>query len=123
MQLQNQKGETYISAYQFFQTQVDSTGYTIKQFQCENGLGEQNIKNFQFDLMTCSTTCKPCLLYVHHEDGVAEHVMHTVTDMAWAMMIDVQTSMQFKGDEVNATVYLHERLPNDGMITNDSDWY
>ena len=38
--LPNKKAETCTSAYQSFQARVDSMGYEIKRFWCDNGRGE-----------------------------------------------------------------------------------
>jgi len=44
--LPNEKAETCTSAYQSFQARVDSMGYEIKQFRCDNGQGEYDNKTF-----------------------------------------------------------------------------
>jgi hypothetical protein len=43
--------------------------------------------------------------------------------MAQAMMIDFQASIQFGGEAVNTTVYLHQRSPNEGLKRNDREGY
>jgi hypothetical protein len=70
--LPNNKAETYTSAYQAFQTQVDSMGYEIKRFRCDNGLGQYDNMTFQYVLAARSTTYEPCPPYAHHRHSVAE---------------------------------------------------
>jgi len=42
-------------------------------------------------------------------------MIRTVTEKARAMMIDSQAPVQFWGEAVNTAVYLHQRLPNEGL--------
>jgi len=67
------------SAYQSVQARVDSMGYEVKQFQCDNGRGEYGNKTFRLVLAACGTTYRPCLPYPHHMNGVAERMVQTIT--------------------------------------------
>jgi len=96
----NKKAKTCTSAYQSFQAQVDSMGYEIRRFRCDNGWAEYDNKN-----------------------SVAERMICTITEKAWAMMIDSQAPIQFWGEAVNTAVYLHQRSPNEGLNRNDHDGY
>jgi len=70
--LPNKKVETCTSAYQSFQARVDSMGYEIKRFWCDNGRGEYDNKTFRYVLAARSTTYEPRPPYAHHKNGVAE---------------------------------------------------
>jgi len=50
-------------------------------------------------------------------------MIHPITEMALAMMIDSQTPIQFWGEAVNTAVYLHQRSPNEGFRRNDRNGY
>jgi len=121
--LPNKQAETCTSAYQSFQAPVDSLGYEIKRFRCDNGQGEYDNKTFRYVLMARGTTHEPCPPYAHHKNGVAERMIRTITENAQVMMIDSQAPVQFWGGAVNTTVYLHQRSPNEGLKRNDRDGY
>jgi len=95
------------STYQSFQARVESMGYEIKQFRCDNGMGEYDNKNFQYALAACGTAIEPCPPYAHNKNGVAEWMIHSITEKAWAMMINSQAPIQFWGETVNTAVNLH----------------
>jgi len=121
--LPNMKAKTCTSAYQSFQARVDSMGYEIMRFRCDNGWGEYDNKTFRYVLVARGTTYEPCPPYAHHKNGVAERMIRTITEKAWAMIIDFQAPIQFWGEAVNTTVYLHQRSPNKGLKRNDLDGY
>jgi len=98
--LPNKKAETCTSAYQSFQARVDSMGYEIKRFRCDNGRGEYDNKTFRYVLAARGTTYEPCPPYAHHKNGVAECMIHTITEKARAMMIDSQAPVQFWGEGI-----------------------
>jgi hypothetical protein len=54
--LPNKKSKTSISAYQTFQARVDSMGYEIKRFRCDNVWGVHNNTTFQYVLAARGTT-------------------------------------------------------------------
>jgi len=94
-------------------------GYEIKWLQCDNGWGECDKKSFQYVLVAHGSTYEPCPPYTRHKKGVAERMIHTVTEKARAMMIDTQPSIQLWGEAVNTAVYLHQRSPNEGLKRKD----
>jgi len=98
-------------------------GYEIKRFWCENGRGEYDNKTFRYVLAARGTTYEPCPPYPHHKNGVAEHMIRTITEKARAMMIDSQAPVQFWGEAINTAVYLHQRSPNEGLKGTDLDGY
>ena len=53
------EGKTCTSPYQSFQARVESMGYEIKRFRCDNGWGEYDNKTFQYVLTARSTTYEP----------------------------------------------------------------
>jgi len=92
--LPNKKAETCTSAYQSFQAQVDSMGYEIKQFRCDNGQGEYDNKTFRYVLAARGTAYEPAPPYAHHKNGVAEPMIRTITENAQATMINSQAPIQ-----------------------------
>jgi len=115
--------ETCTSAYQSFQARVDSMGYEINQFRCDNGLGEYDIKTFRYVLAARGTTYEPFPPYAHHMNGLAEGVIRKITEKARAMISDSQAPIQVWGEAVNTAVYLYQRSPNDGLKRSDGDGF
>jgi len=113
--LPNKKAETCTATNQSFQARVDSMGYEIKLFRCDNGRGESDNKIFRYVLAARGTTYESCSPEAHHENGVAERLICTITENAWAIMIDSQAPIQFWGEAVNTAVYLHQRSPNEAL--------
>jgi len=98
-------------------------GYEIKRFRCDNGRGEYDNNTFRYVLAARGTTYEPCPPYTHHKNGVAERMIHTITEKACAMMIDSQAPIQFWGEAVNTAVYFHQRSPNEGLKRSDRNGY
>jgi len=99
-------------------------GYEIKRIRCDDGWGEYDNETFQYVLTARGTTYEPCPPYAHHENGVAQRMIRTITEMARAMMIDSHVPVQFWGEAVNTAVYLHQRSLNEGLKRkNDRDGY
>jgi len=120
----SQNANTCNSTYQSFQARVDSMGYQIKRFRCINGRREYDNMTFRYVLATCSTPSEPCLAYAHHQNGVAECMICTITDMARAMTIHSQAAVHFWGEAVNTTVYVNQRSPYKGLKRQtDRDGY
>jgi len=94
-QLTNKKGKSCTSAYQSFQAQVDSMGYEIKRFQCDNGWGEYSNETFRYVLVAHGITYKLFPPYAHPKNGVAKRMIRTITEKAKAMINDSQAPVQF----------------------------
>ena len=80
--LPNKKAEICTSAYQSVQARVDSMGYEIMRFWCDNGQGEWYNKTFRYVLAARGMTYKPCPPYAHHKNGVAERMIRKITQKA-----------------------------------------
>jgi len=119
----NKKSMTCTYAYQSVQAQVDSIGYEVKRFRCDNGRGEYDNKTLESVLAARCTIYKPCPPYAHCNKSVSERKIRTITETALAMMIDSQGPIQFRGEAVNTAVYLHQRSPNEGLKRHDRDSY
>jgi hypothetical protein len=119
--LPDKKQETCIAAYQHFQAKVDAynKGYKIKRFRCDNGRGEFDNKLFRILLASRGTALEFCPPYAHHKNGVAERMVRTITEKARAMILDSQAPHEFWGEAVNTAVYLHQRMPNEGLTKRD----
>jgi len=50
-------------------------------------------------------------------------MIRTLNETAQAMMIDSQAPMQFWGEAVNTTVYLHQSSLNEGLRRSDRDGF
>jgi len=118
--LPDKKQVTCIAAYQHYQAKVDTRGYKIKFFRCDNGRGEFENQPFQILFATHGTALKLCPPYAHHKNGVTERMIHTITEKAKAMILDSQAPLEFWGEAINNAVYLHQRLPNKGLTKRDN---
>jgi len=121
--LPNQRAMTCASPSQTFPGQVDSMGHEIQGFQGYNGRGEYDNKTFQYVLAAHGSPYDPCGLFTHHKNGVAQCMICTITERAPAIMIDSQPPVQFWGETVNATVYLHQSSLNEVLKKNYCDGY
>jgi len=61
--------------------------------------------------------------YTQQKNGIAEHMIRTITEKARAKMIDSQAPIQFWGEAVNTAVNLHQKSPNEGLKRSDCDGY
>jgi transposase InsO family protein len=113
--LNNKRSETCTLAFQLFQTKVDNIGYTIKRFRCDNGSGEYNNQLFCSILASRGIRYEPSPPYTQHENGVAEHMIGTITKKARAMMLDSQVPIQFWAEAVRTATYLHARISNGAL--------
>ena len=93
--LPNKKAKTCTSAYQSFQVRVDSMGYEIKRFRCDNGRGEYDNKTFRYVLAAGSATYHPCCPYMLHQYAVAECMIRTINEKARAVIIYFQCPVKF----------------------------
>jgi len=101
--LPDQKQETSIAAYQHYKVKVDTRGYNIKCFRCDNGTGEYDNKLFQGLLAACGTAHEFCSLYAHHENGVAGRMIRTITERARAIISNSQAPLEFWEEVGNAS--------------------
>ena len=46
-------------------------------------------------------------------------MIRTITEKARAMILDSQVPLEFWGEATNIAVYLHQRLPNEGLTKRD----
>jgi len=113
------KTKTCSSAYKSLQGRVDSMGYEVKQFQCDNGREVYDNKIFRRVLTACGTTYEPCPRFTHHKNGVAKLMIQTITGKARSMMIDSHEPLFSWGEAVNTAVYLHQQTPNEGLTKRD----
>jgi hypothetical protein len=70
--LRNKTAETCTSAYKSSQARVDSMGYEIIRFRCDNGLREYDNQTFRCVLAARGKMYEPCRPYTHHMNGVDE---------------------------------------------------
>jgi hypothetical protein len=48
-------------------------------------------------------------------NGVAERMISTITEKAWAIRIDSQAPIQFWGESVNTALHFYQRSPYEGL--------
>jgi hypothetical protein len=108
-----------MAAYQHYQAKVDARGYNIKRFRCDNGTGDYDNRLFRMLLATCDTALECCPPYAHHKNGVTERIIRMITEKARAMIPDSLAPLEFWGEAINTAVYLHQRMPNNGLTKRD----
>jgi hypothetical protein len=121
--LPNNNAVTCTSTYQIFHARVDSMGYKIKQYQCDNRRAEYHNNTFRYVLAASGTTYEPYPPHAHHKNDVAEQIITKITAKARAIMIDSHAHIQISRDAVNTVVYLNQRSPNEGFNRNDRNGY
>jgi hypothetical protein len=110
--LKDKKAETCIEAFQHFQAKLDSWGYDIKQFRCDNGRGEYNNQFFRGLLATRGISYEPAPPYIQYKNGVAERTIGVLTKKARAMMQDAKVPAKFWSEAIRTATYLHARTPS-----------
>jgi hypothetical protein len=86
--LLDKRAESCISAFQSFKARIESWGYTIKRFRCDNGRGEYDNTLFRRILAGSGVSFEPSPPYTQHKNGVAERMIGTLTEKARAMMLE-----------------------------------
>jgi len=104
--------ESCISAFQSFKARIESWGYTIKRFRCDNGRGEYDNTLFRRILAGSGISFEPLPPYTQHKNGIAEQMIGTLTEKARAMMLDFQAPKQFWAEAIRTASYLHARTPS-----------
>jgi hypothetical protein len=84
--LLDKRAESCISAFQSFKARIESWGYTIKRFRCDNRRGEYDNTLFRRILAG--------------------------SEKARAMMLDSQAPKQFWAEAIRTASYLHTRTPS-----------
>jgi hypothetical protein len=117
--LPDKKSKTSTSGYKAFQDRVDSRGYELRRFRCDNGSRGSENKTFRQVLTARCTAYKLCTPYAHHKHGVAKRMIQSITGKARSMMINFQVPLVFCGDAVKTAMYLHQPTPNEGTTKRD----
>ena len=94
-----------------FKASVETRGFRIKRFRCDNGTGEYNNKNFLQILSASGTAYEPSPPYTQHKNGVSERMICTLNTKARSMLLDVGLPMRFWAEAVRTVAYLHRRTP------------
>jgi len=110
--LLDKRAESCISAFQSFKARIESWGYTIKRFRCDNGRGEYDNTLFRRILAGSGISFEPSPPYMQHKNGVAERMIGTLTEKARAMIPDSQAPKQFWAEAIRTASYLHARTPS-----------
>ena len=95
--LLDKRAESCISAFQSLKARIESWGYTIKRFRCDNGREEYDNTLFRRILAGSGISFEPSPPYTQHKNGVAERMIGTLIEKARAMMLDSQAPKQFWG--------------------------
>ena len=104
--------EFCISAFQSFKARIESWGYMIKRFRCDNGRGEYDNTLFRTILTGSGISFEPSPPYTQHKNGVAERMIGTLTEKARGMMLDSQALKQYWAEAIRTASYLHARTPS-----------
>ena len=112
--LQSKKAEEVGSVFQEFQAMVDTQylQYTIRRFRCDNGRGEYDNTFLRGILCVRCISFEPSSPCMQHKNGVSERMIHTISTMARAMLLDSRMEDIFWAEAVNTATYLHSRSPS-----------
>jgi len=87
--LENKRSDTCVSVFQHFQAKLDSWGYDIKRFRCDNGRGEYDNKFFRSILAARGIRFEPAPPYTQHKNGVAERMIGTLVFCLFILACDL----------------------------------
>jgi len=108
--------KTCTAAYKSFQEVVGSMGYQVKRSRCDNGSGEYDNNTFRLVLSVHGKTYEPCPLYLGNDKWFAEYMIETIPEIAWSIMNDSQVPLEFPGEAINTTKYIHLRTSKAGLM-------
>jgi len=95
-----------------FKASVETRGFRIKRFRCDNGTGEYNNKDFLQILSASGITYEPSPPYTQHKNGVSERMIRTLNTKARSMLLDAGLPIGFWAEAIKTAAYLHRRTPS-----------
>jgi hypothetical protein len=104
-----------IARFKQFQAWVQTQGYLMKRFRCDNGREEFSNAAFQGLLAEAGISYEPAPPFTQHKNGVAERMIRTLNTKARSMMLDANVPMRFWAEAVKTACYLHRRTPTSSL--------
>ena len=95
-------------------------GYKFERPRCDNERREQDNKLFTLLFAGSKTSFELCPPYAHHNNGVAECMISTISEKARAMLIESQAPVNLWAEVVLTVVYFYRRTPNSGLTNRDN---
>ena len=108
--------------FKHYKAWVESQGFRIRRFRCDNGRGEFNNEEFLDLLGQAGISYEPAPPYTQHKNGVAERMVQTVNTKARCMLLDAGLSIRFWAEAVRTAVYLHRRTPTSSLSASRSPY-
>ena len=113
--LRSKAASEVIPKFRLYKAWVESQGYRIRRFRCDNGRGEYNNDEFLNLLGESAISYEPAPPYSQHKNGVAERMIQTINTRARCMLIDSDLTSRFWAEAVRTAVYLHRRTPTNSL--------
>lgn len=104
-----------ISKFNHYKAWVDSQGYRIKRFRCDNGKGEYNNADFLQMLGDNGISYEPSPPYTQHKNGVSERMIQTLNSKVRCLLLDADLPMRFWGEAIKTACYIHRRTPTPSL--------
>ena len=114
--LKGHTSDKTLEEFKSFKVLVENqTGYKIKRFRCDNGLGEYNNHQFRGFLSINGISYEPSAPYTQNENGVAERMIRTINNIARSLLSDSGLTGGFWEEAVKTAVYLRNRHPTKAL--------
>ena len=94
---------------------VETQGYRIKQFPCDNGMGEFSNTTFTDILAKNGITFELAPPYTQHKNGVSERMIQTINTKARCLLMDAGLPARFWAEAVKTGVYIHRQTPTSSL--------
>jgi hypothetical protein len=107
--------EGVTAKFRRFKAKIDIQGYRIKEFRCDNGMGEYSNHAFLDELGKARISFEPSLSFTQRKNGVSERMIRTLNSKARAMLLDTRLPSNFCAESINTACYLHQRTPSSSV--------
>lgn len=109
-----------VGKFQAFKAWVETQGYRIRRFRCDNGTGEYTNSTF-LDLLTKNgISFEPSPPYTQHKNGVSERMIQTLNTKARCLLLDSGIPSRFWAEAIKTAAYIHRRTPTNSLPAHQS---
>lgn len=100
-----------VQKFEAYKAWVESQGYKIRRFRCDNGTGEYANSSFLNLLTLSGISFEPSPPYTQHKNGVSERMIQTLNSKARSLLQDAELPPRFWAEAIKTAAYLHRRTP------------
>ena len=100
-----------VQKFEAYRAWVESQGYKIRRFRCDNGTGEYAYIIFLNILTVSGISFEPSPPYTQHKNGVSERMIQILNSKARSLLQDAELPPRFWAEAIKTAAYLHRRTP------------